>query len=453
MISKIESVDGPIVTPKAPVLPGPVKLDEDTEFRVLAGLQPLTESMLAEKKDSKADAEVKEDWPGTPEYKAKHGTDKERHAAKFGSDPELEKEYEEKKKKGGYGRLGPSGSESDSEASKKSRKSKKDESLDPKFLAKFESMVEAKKKDIKGKKAEEKMDEGGASMPGNQYLSIPADKTKLSIGQRMARDGITYSGDNEREMIGQIAKYMKDQGESSRTIRYYMNDDDFVADTLSDLRSASMESQQGMAEGSKPDFLDVDKDGDKKEPMKKAAKEAKKDDDKKDGKKGMTAKQAKYFGKKKTNESQVDEFFYFDGPGSSSKKDRDHGEDELARREKKGIKATDPDYKQKDDPRYGGRYKVAGPKGKLPESQRGSKKTVKESFEPKMSFRDMMKLVVESGGQQQIDPLDKALFAWATRIAKNKLGEGTKGEVYAGLVYERMGGLFEMYDVLSEDQK
>jgi hypothetical protein len=77
-----------------------------------------------------------------------------------------------------------------------------------------------------------------ASMPGDQYLSIPADQSKLSLGQRMARDGITYSGDNEREMIGQIAKYMKDQGESLKTIRYYMNDDDFVADTLSDLRAA-----------------------------------------------------------------------------------------------------------------------------------------------------------------------------------------------------------------------
>ena len=82
-----------------------------------------------------------------------------------------------------------------------------------------------------------------ASMPGDQYLSIPADQNKLSLGQRMARDGITYSGDNEQEMIGQIIKYMKDQGESSRTIRYYMNDDDFVADTLSDLRSASNESE------------------------------------------------------------------------------------------------------------------------------------------------------------------------------------------------------------------
>jgi hypothetical protein len=55
--------------------------------------------------------------------------------------------------------------------------------------------------------------------------------------------------------------------------------------------------------GSKPDFLDLDKDGNKKEPMKKAAnnKGGSKD------KKGMSAKQQKFFGKKKMNESVVGE--------------------------------------------------------------------------------------------------------------------------------------------------
>ncbi len=65
----------------------------------------------------------------------------------------------------------------------------------------------------------------------------------------------------------------------------------------------------------------------------------------------------------------------------------------------------------------------------------------------------MVRLVQESGGQQQIDPVDKALFNWATRVATNKLGEGMKAELYAGLIYERNGGVFEMYDVLSEDSK
>jgi hypothetical protein len=142
-----------------------------------------------------------------------------------------------------------------------------------------------------------------------------------------------------------------------------------------------------MKEAAKPDFLDVDKDGDKSEPMKKAASE--KGSDKKDGKKGMSDKQAKYFGKK--NESAM------------------------------------------------------MPKGK--------KRPVKESVEAKLTFKEMMKLVVESGGQQQIDPLDKELFAWATRVAQTKFTENMKAEVYAGMVYERMGGVFEMYDVLSEDTK
>lgn len=53
--------------------------------------------------------------------------------------------------------------------------------------------------------------------------------------------------------------------------------------------------------GAKPDFLDVDKDGDKKEPMKKAFK----DKGGKAEKSGMTDKQAKYFGKKKVSEAEL----------------------------------------------------------------------------------------------------------------------------------------------------
>jgi hypothetical protein len=143
-----------------------------------------------------------------------------------------------------------------------------------------------------------------------------------------------------------------------------------------------------MVEAAKPDFLDIDKDGDKKEPMKKAAADK---GDKPAGKKGMSAKQEKFFGKK--NES------------------------------------VSPAVKKK------------------------AKKVVAESVETKLSFKQMVQLVQESGGQQQIDPIDKELFNWANRVAASKLGEGMKAELYAGLIYERNGGVFEMYDVLSEDQK
>jgi len=130
-----------------------------------------------------------------------------------------------------------------------------------------------------------------------------------------------------------------------------------------------------MDESAKPDFLDIDGDGDKKEPMKKAAADKKKDAPA--AKKGMSDKQAKYFGKK----------------------------------------------------------------------------AVKESVEQTLSFKDCIKLVRESGGQQQIDPLDKELFSWAQRVASSKFTEGVKQDAFAGLTYERFGGRFALHDVLSENKK
>jgi len=127
-----------------------------------------------------------------------------------------------------------------------------------------------------------------------------------------------------------------------------------------------------------------------------------------------------------------------DGDGVPNWADKKPGEDDNADKKKSGKKGA-----------------PAGKKGMSAKQEKffGKKKTVKESVEPKMGFREMMKLVIESGGQQQIDPKDQELFAWATRVAKTKLGEGMKAEVYAGMVYERMGGVFEMYDVLSEAKK
>jgi hypothetical protein len=74
---------------------------------------------------------------------------------------------------------------------------------------------------------------------------------------------------------------------------------------------------------------------------------------------------------------------------------------------------------------------------------KGKKRPVKESVEPTLTFKDMVRLVQESGGQQQIDAVDVELFTWAQRVAKSKLGEGMKAELYAGLIYERNGGVFE----------
>jgi hypothetical protein len=283
LISKIESIDGKIDTPKAPELPKSVQLNEDAQLRVLSGR---TTYVAEAKKKAEEDVKEADDMKVGDKKNIATGTVEK---TKTGIVHKSSKAY------GGS-------EEKEADEDDKPKKKAKKESVEPQFKSKFMKMVEAKKEEA-------------------------ADKKK------------------------------------------------------------KMAKKEKMAEGSKPDFLDVDKDGDKKEPMKKAA--ADKGDDKPAGKKGMSDKQAKYFGKK-TESAMM-------------------------------------------------------PKGK--------KRPVKESVETKLSFKQMVQLVQESGGQQQIDPVDKALFTWAERVAQNKLGEGMKADLYAGLVYERNGGVFEMYDVLSEAQK
>jgi len=190
--------------------------------------------------------------------------------------------------------------------------------------------------------------------------------------------------------------------------------------------------------GSKPDFLDLDKDGNKKEPMKSASK-SKGGDKKETGKKGMSAAQAKYFGKKESVEEAAEM------KTGDKKKSSTGGTIEKT---KTGLKHTA-------GKNYSGKAAEKEAK-KTDESKmmpKGKKRPVKESVETKLTFKEMITLVQESGGQQAIDPVDTALFAWAQRVAKSKFSEGMKAEVYAGLIYERNGGVFEMYDVLSEDQK
>jgi hypothetical protein len=284
LISKIESIDGKIDTPKAPQLPKSLQLNEDAQLRVLSGR---TTYVAEAKKQAEEDVKEADDMKVGDKKNIATGTVEK---TKTGMIHKSSKAYGGSEEK-----------EADDEDDKPKKKAKK-ESVEPEFKSKFMKMVEAKKEEA-------------------------ADKKK------------------------------------------------------------KMAKKEKMAEGSKPDFLDVDKDGDKKEPMKKAA--ADKGSDKPAGKKGMSDKQAKYFGKK-TESAMM-------------------------------------------------------PKGK--------KRPVKESVETKLSFKQMVQLVQESGGQQQIDAVDKALFTWAERVAKNKLGEGMKADLYAGLVYERNGGEFEMYDVLSEAQK
>ena len=238
------------------------------------------------------------------------------------------------------------------------------------------------------KKAEEDVKEADDMKVGDKknIATGTVEKTKTGIVHKSSK---AYGGSEEKEADDEDDKPKKKAKKESVEPEFkskFMKMVEAKKEEAAD-KKKKMAKKEKMAEGSKPDFLDVDKDGDKKEPMKKAA--ADKGDDKPAGKKGMSDKQAKYFGKK-TESAMM-------------------------------------------------------PKGK--------KRPVKESVETTLSFKQMVQLVQESGGQQQIDPVDKALFTWAERVAKNKLGEGMKADLYAGLVYERNGGVFEMYDVLAEDQK
>jgi hypothetical protein len=272
LLNKLDSMEAPVETPKAPVLPQAVQLNEDAQLRVLSGRT----TYVAEAK-KKAEEDVAEEMKVGDKKQIATGTVEK---TKTGIVHKSNKAY------------GGSEEKVDDEDDKPAKKKAKKESVEPEFKSKFMKMVEAKKEEADKKKADAK--------------------------------------------------------------------------------------KKKMEEGSKPDFLDMDKDGDKKEPMKKAVADKKK--------------------------------------GSAPKK---------------GV----------------------NPFAKKNETKTVSKKVVAESVETKLTFKEMVKLVQESGGQQAIDPVDAALFNWAKRVASAKFNEGAKAEVYAGLIYERNGGRFEMYDVLSEDQK
>ena len=229
---------------------------------------------------------------------------------------------------------------------------------------------------------------------------------------------------------------------------------------------------------SKPDYLDMDKDGDKKEPMKKAIKDKKvaegfptvAGEKNKDLKVGDTKKSSTggTITKTKTGlkHSSGNNYSSADAPEDKPMKKVKEATSSTGGTITKtatGLKHTAGNkYKGSEFDPKGGNGTV-GPRTSIDkmehpaDSARAAKHKkaagIKESVERKLSFKQMVNLVQESGGQQQIDAVDRELFAWAQRVASQKFTEAARQEVFAGLVYERMGGVFEMYDVLSEDQK
>jgi hypothetical protein len=262
-------------------------------------------------------------------------------------------------------------------------------------------LEEAKKMKKDDKKMEEKTEEGldmnllKAAQKGQEGKPVgkpdpESDKNvKKKYGYRM--DGEPAERDDEPNKQERRGRKRKNEDVEIDTEQFKAK----FSKMVEAKKEKMSKKDKKMDEGSKPDFLDVDKDGDKKEPMKKAAKEADKGEDKKETK-GLSAKQKKL------------------PPGLQK-----------AIAKKKGTA----------------------------ESVKTSKKVVAESVEQKLSLKDMLKIVKESGGQQAIDPMDQTLWAWANRVAASKIQESQKAEIFAAMIYERNGGRFEMYDVLAEDTK
>ena len=269
-------------------------------------------------------------------------------------------------------------------------------------------VAEAKKKNEEDKK-EEKVDE--ATKTSKPWTDMKGNKHPGT-----AVKGDKYTGkDAEKE---EKAKSKKDESIEPQFKSKFMK---MVEAKKEEADKKKADKKKKMEEGAKPDFLDMDKDGDKKEPMKKAVA------DKKDGpKKGVNP-----FAKKEVKEATKTDKPWTDmsgkkQPGTAVKGDKYQGKE--AEKEAKAKKDKNESFTR-------------------------SKTVVAESAGNILSFRDMVKLVQESGGQQAIDPIDTTLFAWAQRVAASKYNESAKAEVFAGMLYERNGGRFEMYDVLSEDQK
>jgi len=105
---------------------------------------------------------------------------------------------------------------------------------------------------------------------------------------------------------------------------------------------------------------------------------------------------------------QLNEYFHFDMPKGKDRGPRDTGTDELERRSKLG---KDPlikhgaDYKTKDQ--YGSGYKIAGPKGALPESEQRSMSRAAKGNEKygKDGMKELAKAGRDGASEQELDKI------------------------------------------------
>jgi hypothetical protein len=387
LINKIDSMDSPVDLPKAPTLPKSVQLNEDAELRVLSGRSTvLAETELMEKAVSKSQQKA-----AGAALAAKRGNGKAVGASK----DMMKMSVKELEKIAG--------------TKHKGLPEKKDESVSEAAIDDFLDKKNAdKNKDDTGRRKHSGSRYGGAG----QKDDAEDDKPEAKKGRKTAKESIELDIEEFNDTFSQMVEAAKKAPAKKAAVKKTdakgaMNN--MFGGGAKDLTKnlTVKKKDEKVKEGAKPDFLDLDGDGDTKEPMKKAAADKKK--------------------------------------GAVGKKD-----EKVAEAKSAAQKAAQEKFKAMVGKKKGDTSKKTEESKMMP---KGKKRPVKESTERKLSFKQMIKLVQESGGQQQIDPKDQELFDWAQRVARTKLGEDAKAEIYAGLVYERMGGRFEMYDVLNEDQK
>ena len=279
----------------------------------------------------------------------------------------------------------------------------------------------------------ENVEEAEQIIKAEKKQKLPSKKSILMMcGKGMSKSAICkeYSDCDQEKLKEMIEACMKEMKESIQ----FVDMDGEIVEAKSAAQKKAQEKFKAMVKGkkgddkdsmdessAKPDFLDIDKDGNKKEPMKKAAKDAKK-------------------GNKKTDEGIGGALA---GAAAGDSIMGKIGGAYVGHQTQKSLNKSEKNIKKI--------AKALQNKGiDVDIDEASKKKTVKESVEPKMSFVEMMKLVRESGGQQAIDPLDDVLWSWANRVAQSKVEESTKQEIFAAMVYERNGGRFEMYDVVEK---
>ena len=384
LLNTLDSMEARVVTPAAPTLPKSAQLNEDAQMRVLAGQTTvLAEAELMEKAKSKAQQKA-----AGAALAAKRGEG----TAKGASKEMAKMDTKELKKFAG--------------TKHKGLPEKKTESIDESAIDDLLDKQKSDDKDDSGRRQHKGTRYGGSAQKDDD----DADKPEAKKGRKTAKESVELDIEEFNETFSAMVEAAKTAPAKKAAVKKTdakgaMNK--MFGGSAKDLTKnlTAKKKDEKVAEGAKPDFLDIDKDGDKKEPMKKAVADKKK--------------------------------------GAVGKKDED-----VAEGKSPAQKAAQEKFKAMIGKKKGNAKEEKTDEGKM--MPKGKKQSVKESVERKLTFKQMMNLVVESGGQQQIDPTDQTLFSWAQRVAKQKIGEGMRAEVYAGMIYERMGGRFEMYDVLTE---